>query len=220
MTSRSSVEGQWSVSAVSRSVRVQRKFTKKKPEGSSGFIVTGHVLPCKAGRMPNGILKLGYKLACMKFIYLFLLRFSWRNSLLLLILLIRSSIWPCDKYSINSWNISSALHGLISHTTRACFGIYAGVTTMAVIWWSKNSFHSFPLSPIKAFTQGYHSSRHKYPFITRRRTKYFSSMLNIHQKAAEGCLTLSKKACWSQTRLNPQVRIWGSAGDCALYALC
>lgn len=107
----------------------------------------------------------------------------------------------------------------IPHNT-GLFGIYAGVTMMAVIWWSKNSFHSFPLSPIKAFTQGYHSSRHKYPFITRRRTKYFSSMLNIHQKAAEGCLTLSKKACWSQTRLNPQVRIWGSAGDCALYALC
>lgn len=85
MTSRSSVEGQWSVSAVSRSVREQRKFTKKKPQGSSGFFVTDHVLPCKAGRMPNGILKLGYKLACMKFIYLFLLRFSWRNSLLLLI---------------------------------------------------------------------------------------------------------------------------------------
>lgn len=117
MTSRSSVEGQWSVSAVSRSIREQRKFTKKKPEGSSGFFVTGHVLPCKSGRMSNGILKLGYKLAWMKFIYLFLLRFSWRNSLLLLI---RSSIWPCDKYSINSWNISSALHGLISHTTRAC----------------------------------------------------------------------------------------------------
>lgn len=43
-------------------------------------------------------------------------------------------------------------------------------------------------------------------------------MLNIHQKAAEGCLTLSKKACWSQTRLNPQVRIWASAGVCVLYA--
>lgn len=148
---------------------------------------------------------------------------SWSSSPL-----VHSSIWLCDKYSINSWNISSALHALISNRTQACCCIYAGQTTvmaviaeireitLTILCWSKNSFHSSPSSPNKEFMKGPHSSGHKYSFITGTWRKHFSSMLNIHQKAAEGCLTVFKKACWSQTRLNPRVRIWGSAGVCVL----
>lgn len=98
---------------------------------------------------------------------------SWSSSPL-----VHSSIWLCDKYSINSWNISSALHALISNRTQACCCIYAGQTTvmaviaeireitLTILCWSKNSFHSSPSSPNKEFMKGPHSSGHKYSFIT------------------------------------------------------
>lgn len=62
---------------------------------------------------------------------------------------------------------------------------------LTILCGTKNSFHSSPSNHNKELLKGHHSSRHKCPCITGT-IKYFGNLLNIHHKAAEGCLALIK----------------------------
>lgn len=161
MTSPPSVADQWSVSTHSRA------FTKKKKISStwcmSGDAGLFHHKPeslCKFGLVTKGMLRLEWEV-CVEYFYCNSSGEtpSWSSSQLA-----QSSIWLCDKYLINSWNISLALHALISNRTQACSCIYAGTVmavmvemreiTLTILCLSNNSFHSSPPSHNKELMKG------------------------------------------------------------------
>ena len=93
--------------------------------GMSGNVGLFHHKPeslCKFGLVTKGTLGLEWG-ACVQY-------FCRRNSLLVPVLFVQYNIWLCDKYSINSWNISSALHALISTRTQA-------YTQAGLQWWQQ-----------------------------------------------------------------------------------
>lgn len=126
MTSPSSVADQWSISAHSRNIHEPEKKKNKKTFSLSqhgvwvamfGSFITSKSLCVNVDKWTNENRDVEVLLAGMGGMC-WVLWFLRRDSLL--VLPVQSSIWLCVKYLINSWNISSALHALISNWTQAC----------------------------------------------------------------------------------------------------